>query len=136
MTNHGYVLMLEDDPDDRFITKESIEKLGLNITIKFVQYSYDLFKHLESFENPGLILLDSNSLPENAIAVVKKLKGDARYKKIPVVVLGDSSVSRYVSECYELGVNSFIKKPSTMEETLSKIDVFFKYWFSAVESPF
>jgi two-component system response regulator len=135
MTNHRYVLMLEDDPDDRFITNESLEKLGLNITINFVQYSYELFKHLESFEKPGLILLDFNSLPENAISVVTKLKGDARYKRIPVVVLGDSSVSQYVSECYKLGVNSFIKKPSTMEETLSKIEIFFRYWFYIVESP-
>jgi response regulator RpfG family c-di-GMP phosphodiesterase len=127
--------MLEDDPDDRFLTKETLDKLGYNISIAFVQYSHDLFKHLEAYEVPEIILLDFNSLPENAIKILKKLKVDVRYKRIPVVVLGDSSVLSYISECYELGANSFIKKPSTMEETLFKIDTFCKYWFSTVESP-
>lgn len=135
MKEKAHVLMLEDDPDDRFITKESLKKLELDISIHFVQYSHDVFKHLESFSKPDLILLDFNSLPENATDVVKKLKDNLKYKSIPVVVLGDSSVSKYVSECYELGVNSFIKKPSTMEETIAKIDSFFKYWFSTVEIP-
>jgi CheY-like chemotaxis protein len=135
MNESRYVLMLEDDPDDRFITKESLEKLGLNISIEFVQYSHDLFKHLESFSKPHIIIIDFISLPENATDIIKKLKTDARYKSIPVVVLGDSSASKYVTECYEVGANSFVRKPSTLEETLEKIKTFFTYWFSTVEAP-
>ena len=127
--------MLEDDPDDRFITEESLEKLGYDLSIKFVHYSNDLFSHLDTSPLPDLILLDFNSIPDNATSIIQKLKSDARYKKIPLIVLSDNSPSKYIAECYELGVNSFVIKPSTMEETLSKIDTFFKYWFTIAESP-
>lgn len=125
--------MLEDDPDDLFITEAELQKLGYNISLRFVRTSTELFSFLENDEKPFLIILDYNSSPLNAVQIIKQLKDDSRFKGTPVVVLGDSSLSKYVSECYEAGASSYIQKPSSMEATTHKIDNFFTYWIQTVE---
>ncbi len=129
----NFILMLEDDPDDRLITEATLGDLGYHVPVHFVNSSTQLFSFLHTSGKPHLILIDYNSVPVNAVEILKQLKRDARYKKIPVVVLSDSALSDYVSECYENGASSFIKKPTTLESTKDKIGSFFQYWFRTVE---
>ena len=79
------------------------------------------------------MLIDYNSVPENGIEVLKKLKSDANYNDIPVVILSDNSLPKYKNECYRHGASSFIKKPDSAEATNKKIAAFFNYWFHVVE---
>ena len=133
MNQDPQILMLEDDPDDRFITEHTIKELDLDIKITFVQNSKDLFDYLEQNPAPTLILMDYNSAPENAIQIIGKIKSENRYRSIPLIVLGESTSSKFVSECYSKGANSFIQKPSTLAGTREKIKSFFNYWLSTAE---
>ena len=133
MNQDPHILMLEDDPDDRFITENTIRELDLEIKITFVQNSKDLFDYLEQYPAPTLILMDYNSAPENAIQIIGKIKSENRYRSIPLIVLGESTSSKFVSECYSKGANSFIQKPSTLAGTREKIKSFFNYWLSTAE---
>jgi CheY-like chemotaxis protein len=128
-----HIFMLEDDPDDRFITRSSIESLGYNVSITFFQDSNELYCHLETSQRPYLILVDYNSLPDNAVKILKKLKNDDRFKCIPIIVLGESTSSKYITECYCCGASSYVKKPTSSENTKDKIDSFFRYWIKTVE---
>jgi len=131
--NNRTVLLLEDDPDDKFITESILEELNYKISLKFVTRSHELFAALETADLPHLILVDYNSKPDNGLQVLKKIKSDERYKSIPVVILGDSSLERYVKDCYANGANSVIRKPDTYADTKNKIDQFFRYWMDIVE---
>ncbi|HEY0751698.1 MAG TPA: response regulator [Chitinophagaceae bacterium] len=133
MNQDPQILMLEDDPDDRFITEHTIKELDLDIKITFVQNSKDLFDYLEQNPAPTLILMDYNSAPENAIQIIGKIKSENSYRSIPLIVLGESTSSKFVSECYSKGANSFIQKPSTLAGTREKIKSFFNYWLSTAE---
>jgi CheY-like chemotaxis protein len=133
MKENSFILMLEDDPDDRFITESTIKELGYTTQIKFVKSSDELFSHLESNEKPFLILLDYNSSPLSAVEILKDLKNNGNNKYIPVVVLSDSASQKYVLECYANGASSYVKKPITMPDTKSKINNFFAYWLTTVE---
>jgi two-component system, response regulator len=131
--NEEYILMLEDDHDDRFMTENTVSELGYKIPVVFVTYSHELFSTLETKGKPRLIIIDYNSLPDNAVEILKKLKQSEAYSSIPVVVLGESSASKFISECYSLGAGSFIRKPASEKGTREKIDTFFKYWLSVAE---
>ena len=133
MNQDPIILMLEDDPDDRFITEATLRELQLDIQIMFMQNSNDLFHYLEHNPAPSLILMDYNSAPENAIQVISKIKSEKQYRSIPLIVLGESNSSKFVSECYSKGANSFIQKPSTLSGTKEKIASFFNYWLSTAE---
>src|SRR5215211_2538646 len=120
-----YVLMLEDDTDDRYLTKEILSELEIDIPVKFFSNSNEVFDFLSVSEKPSLVLVDYNSVPDNGIEVLKKLKSDDLFKEIPVVVLSDNDHPRYKKECYTHGASSFIKKPDTLEATKQKIGSFF-----------
>lgn len=130
---HRVVLMLEGDGDDRYITRQTLSELNIDIPIKFLSNSTALFNFLSTSEKPVLILVDYNSNPDNGADVLKKLKSDPELCDIPVIILSDSDHPRYKNECYKLGASSFIKKPATIEATNRKITSFFNYWFNVVE---
>ena len=72
-------------------------------------------------------------MTENAKQVLQKVKANAAWSEIPVVILSDSDQDIYKNECYALGAASFIKKPGNIKDTSSKIATFFKYWFEVAE---
>ena len=128
-----FVLMLEGDGDDQYITEQTLSELDIKIPIKFLSKSNELFNFLSPSNKPVLILIDYNSIPDNGIAVLKKLKSNAAYNYIPVVILSDSDHPEYKNECYQNGASSFIKKPDTADATNKKIASFFNYWLKVVE---
>ena len=128
------ILMLEDDSDDRYITEQAIEELGLDVDIEFFSDSNQFLHFLAGTSPyPSLILIDYNSTPENGLAVLKKIKALTPLNKLPVIILSDSNTEKYKAECYAHGASSFIQKPQTVEATANKIETFFKYWFTVAE---
>ena len=128
-----FVLMLESDGDDRYLTDQTLSELGVDVPVKFLSNSKAFFDFLSQSEKPSLILIDYNSVPDNGLEVLKQLKSHPDFNDIPVVILSESDDRRYKNECYECGASSFIKKPDKMEATKEKIASFFNYWFKVVE---
>lgn len=127
------VLMLEDDKDDRCITEATMNELGLDIPIRFFSKSDELFQYLHINEQPSLILVEYNSVPENGIDVLKKIKSHETFASIPVVLLSDNNFEKYRKEAYAFGACSYIRKPADVEGTKQKIGSFFKCWFEVAE---
>jgi CheY-like chemotaxis protein len=123
-----FVMMLEDDPDDRFLTKDVMDALNISVPIQFYSDSNTLLSSVDSANLPLLFLIDYNSTPENGVTVCRKLKEDHRTKEIPVIILSETGITEYRNAAYEAGANSFITKPPSMEETKKKIASFFHYW--------
>jgi CheY-like chemotaxis protein len=128
-----FVLMLEGDGDDQYLTEQTLSELDIDVTVKFLSSSTELFNFLSSSNKPVLILIDYNSIPDNGIAVLKRLKSNSTYNDIPIVILSDSDHPDYKNECYQNGASSFIKKPDTAGATNKKIASFFNYWLNVVE---
>lgn len=134
MLKQPFVLMLEEDPDDRQLTESVLFELGFDVPVHYVSYSNELFDQLQSEEKPSLILLDYNATPSTAIEILKELKTNHQYKHIPTVVLGEGLPEHYIRECYQLGANSYITKPASNQKTREKIETFFRYWLNVVET--
>lgn len=127
------IYMLEDDHDDRFLTQSTLAELGYDVAVTFLSHSDELFLQLQEGTRPALIMVDYNSTPENAVAVLRRLKADEQYRDIPVVVLTETVAAKPVWECYRLGASSVIQKPSSGEGTRRKIKTFFDYWLEVAE---
>jgi CheY-like chemotaxis protein len=128
-----YILMLEDDHDDRWLTSNALEELDLPLNIHFLSDSTTVLPALEK-QQPLLILLDYNTQPETGLEVLRKIKAHAGYKHLPVVILGDTDNPHFVKSCYAEGANSYAIKPSTLEATKTKIQLFFQYWLQVAET--
>lgn len=128
-----YILMLEDDSDDRYLTQHMLEELGIDISIRFLSNSEELFGYLQQHPAPMLMLIDYNAKPDNGLVVLQKLKMNSNYKKIPVVLLSDTKMRSFIDESYHFGACTYIQKPRSLAETRIKIETFFKYWLDVAE---
>ncbi len=137
------ILIADDDPDDRLLTKEALEENRLANDLHFVENGEELIDYLRqqgkysptTAPRPGLILLDLNMPKLDGREALKILKEDPALKKIPVVVLTTSEAEEDILKSYDLGVNSFITKPVTFERLVSVIRKLGDYWFGIVELP-
>jgi CheY-like chemotaxis protein len=138
------ILMADDDPDDRQLTKEALEEGRLINDVRFVENGEELLAYLRregkyaapsDSPRPGLILLDLNMPRKDGRTVLKEIKNDPSLRTIPVVVLTTSKADEDVYKSYDLGVNSYIVKPVTFEALVDIFQTLEKYWFEIVELP-
>ncbi len=138
------ILMAEDDPDDRMLTKEACEEARLVNDLHFVEdgeqlmdylYRRGQYTDLDGQPLPGLILLDLNMPRKDGRDALKEIKTDPDLRRIPIVVLTTSQAEEDILRTYDLGVNSFIIKPVTFESLVDVVKTLAKYWLGIVELP-
>jgi two-component system, response regulator len=79
---------------------------------------------------PGLILLDLRLPKMDGLEVLKRVRGDARTRDIPVVVLTSSRDEKDIQACYRSGANSFVRKSLEFMVFASAVKEIVNYWFS------
>jgi CheY-like chemotaxis protein len=138
------ILMADDDPDDRSMTKEALEENFLLNELRFTEDGAELMDYLkrrgkysdpESSPRPGVILLDLNMPKKDGRECLKEIKSDDELKSIPVIVLTTSKAEEDILRTYDLGVNSFVTKPVTFMELVEVMKNLGNYWFDIVQLP-
>jgi CheY-like chemotaxis protein len=133
LSMHSYVLMLQTDEEDRFITESTMSEMEYAVPLKFLDEPGKLNEYTGQYGLPSLILLNDSGSILQKNQLLRQVKNDPAYSHIPVVVLGEKSTDEYVRQCYRAGASSYITKPSSIEETKKKIAMFFSYWFDVAE---
>lgn len=138
----SFILIAEDDADDRFLLQTAFEENGFQDHLHFVENGIEVLSFLESAKMnngqqnmPKLILLDLNMPKKDGREVLKEIKEDAVLKKIPVVVFSTTSSEHEMNRCYELGANSYITKPNSFEGLLQTVANLRNYWMQTSNSP-
>lgn len=138
------IMMADDDPDDRSMTKEALEENFLLNELRFTEDGAELMDYLkrrgkysnpESSPRPGVILLDLNMPKKDGRECLKEIKSDNDLKSIPVIVLTTSKAEEDILRTYDLGVNSFVTKPVTFMELVEVMKNLGNYWFDIVQLP-
>jgi len=131
------ILLVEDNPDDLDLALRALRKARLANHIHIardgaeaVEFIFGTGSHAgRKIENgPKVILLDLKLPKVDGIEVLRQVKGDARTRTIPVVVLTSSKEQPDVAECYKLGVNSYIVKPVNFEGFAKSVADLGMYW--------
>ncbi|MEK7398450.1 MAG: response regulator [Candidatus Poribacteria bacterium] len=143
MTNK-YILLVEDNPDDVMLTLRALKKghiLNEVIVAEDGAKALDFLFGKGEFEGrnmadrPGVILLDLKLPKVGGFEVLEAIKNDSLLKRVPVVILTSSRQEEDVVKGYDLGANSYIRKPinfDTFIETVTELGV---YWLMTNESP-
>lgn len=129
----AYVLMLQADEDDRFLTESILEEMQHTVLMHFISRISELEGLIAASGLPAVILINNQDHRHKAIDIVKYLKADTRLDHIPVVVLGEITTADYIRQYYRAGANTYITKPSTVVATRKKIELFLAYWFDVAE---
>jgi len=142
--NEIEILIVEDNPDDLEMTVRALRKAHLANHIQVVRDGAEALEFIfaqgpyanRKIENgPKVILLDLKLPKVDGLEVLRRVKADPRTKMIPVVVLTSSKELPDVSECYKLGVNSYIVKPVNFERFAAAVSELGMYWLLLNQPP-
>lgn len=137
------ILMADDDPDDRMLTKEALMENKLANDLHFVEDGEELMDYLlkrgkyndDNAPKPGLILLDLNMPKKDGREALTEIKADPSLRRIPIIVLTTSKAEEDILKTYDLGISSFITKPVTFDDLVEVAKAIGNYWFGIVVLP-
>lgn len=124
------IILVEDDPDHADLIAEVLDDEGIEKNVILVRDgmdAIDCFQELSAKWNGQMehkirmILLDLNLPKIDGMDILKFLKKNPRYSKIPVVILSTSSDEGTINEAYKNGADDFLTKPLSYEEFVVKL---------------
>ena len=138
------ILLVEDNADDEELTIRTLQKNHLKNKIVVVRDGVEALDYLFGTGEykdrdlsvlPVLIMLDIKLPKLNGLEVLKRIKTDPRTKFIPVVILTSSDEEKDLVESYQLGANSYVRKPVDFSEFQNSVRQLALYWVLLNESP-
>jgi two-component system, response regulator len=138
----GTILLVEDNPDDVTLTMRAFRKNNISNEMAVACDGEEALRYLlpdaaaetVTAPLPLLVLLDINLPKINGLDVLRGIRSHERTKYLPVVVLTTSSEERDIVESYNLGANSYVRKPVVFERFIDAIRVLGLYWLLVNES--
>jgi two-component system response regulator len=144
MTRNRLILLVEDNPDDVELTRRAFGKSNVANTIEVVNDGAAALDYLlsagpygpgEQKPMPKVVLLDLKLPKVDGLDVLRRLRADPRTRRLPVVVLTSSNEEADIVRSYDLGANSFVRKPVDFSAFLDAARQLGLYWLVLNEPP-
>lgn len=130
MQKHRYILLADDDADDRELFREALAIVDPAIRVATVENGEKLIDHLKKNDAcPDCIFLDLNMPRKSGKECLQEIRGSEKTQSIPVIVYSTSLNSRDVDETYLCGASGFIRKPDTFRELTDILNSHLAYFF-------
>ena len=84
---------------------------------------------------PAVVLLDLKLPKVDGLEVLRQLRSHKRTRLQPVVILTSSSEEQDIAACYDLGANSYVRKPVDFDHFAKAISELGLYWLVINEQP-
>lgn len=145
LTNREKVILLvEDNPDDRDLTLIAFREANILNEVIVCHDGEEALDYLfargaysgrDTCIMPQVILLDLKLPKVDGLEVLRCIRGDRRTKLLPVVILTTSKEQRDLVESYELGANSYVRKPVDFSKFVEASRQLGLYWLVLNETP-
>jgi len=120
-TEKHYILLAEDDQDDRRFFKKVFDSLRMNHSLSMVEDGNGLMSYLDdSHVLPHIIFLDINMPGKSGMECLKEIRANSRLRDIAIAMYSSMSSDAIIEEAFVAGANMFIRKPNDFEK-LKKI---------------
>jgi two-component system response regulator len=125
----GPILLVEDNPDDVALTLRALERNNItNEVIVAEDGERALALLFEEHLQPALILLDLKLPRVDGLEVLERLRAEPVTHVVPTVILTSSREEEDVISGYELGANSYIRKPVDFAKFVDVVRQVGLYW--------
>jgi CheY-like chemotaxis protein len=135
------ILLADDSETDRYFVREALAESQIRNHLVELEDGAELMDYMNregiyadpiSSPRPDLILLDLNMPRKGGREALEEIKADPNLRRIPVIILTTSGDEEDIGACYDLGVNSYIRKPVTFDELVRVMRSIGDYWFDTV----
>lgn len=131
------ILLVEDDPDHELLTIRALKKSNIANEVRVARDGEEALDLLFGPNpiRPQVVLLDLKLPKVDGLEVLRRIREAASTLVLPVVVLTSSDEERDVVRSYQLGVNSYIRKPVNFSDFAEATRQLGMYWLVLNECP-
>jgi CheY-like chemotaxis protein len=129
------ILLVEDNPDDVELTRRAFEKSKMPNEIVVASDGQEALDYLFTGVAPSVVLLDLNLPRIDGLEVLRRIRSDERTKRLPVVILTTSTEEKDLIGGYDLGANSYVRKPVDFAQFVEAVRQLGLYWLVLNERP-
>src|SRR5919202_2279308 len=136
-TDTKCILLVEDNPDDAALAMRALIANRIANEIVHVKdgaeardylFGVGAFAGRDTTDCPQLVLLDLKLPKIDGLDVLRRMRADDRTRFIPVVILTSSDAEEDLQRGYELGANSFVRKPVDFDQFMDAVRDLSIYW--------
>jgi len=138
------ILLVEDNPKDELLTLRALKKCNLANEIVVVRDGAEALDYLfakgefacrDVGNLPTVVLLDLKLPKVDGLEVLRQIRADERTRRLPVVILTSSDEEKDIIAGYELGANSYVRKPVAFGDFSKAVAELGRYWLITNEPP-
>ena len=137
------ILLVEDNPDDEALLLRALKKVNISNGINVVRDGAEALDYMfktgpyadREGGNPAVVLLDLKLPKVEGLEVLRRIREDKRTQHQPVVILTSSDEQEDMTRGYELGANSYVRKPVEFESVVEDVTQLGLYWLLLNEPP-
>jgi two-component system response regulator len=137
MNSDKTILLVEDNTSDAELTKRALKKGRILNNLVVAEDGQEALDYLcgegvytgrNVLETPALVLLDLKLPKIPGLDVLRSIRSHPHLRRIPVVILTSSKEEEDIAAGYDLGVNSYVRKPVDFKEFQTAIENLGVYW--------
>lgn len=138
------ILLVEDNPDDEELTLMALQESQIVNEVVVTRDGAEALDYLfatgrytdrDPAHLPALVLLDLKLPKLSGLEVLQRMRGDPRTRLLPVVVLTSSSEEEDIIASYDLGANSYVRKPVEFHRFADAVRQVGMYWLLVNQPP-
>ena len=138
------ILLVEDNPDDEALTLRALRKNNVSNEILVVRDGEEALDYLYARNRhagrgperaPLFVLLDLKLPKVDGLEVLRHLRAHEETRRTPVIVMTTSDEDRDKVRSYDLGANSFVRKPVDFSEFMESVKQISIYWLMVNQPP-
>lgn len=138
------ILLIEDNPSDIALTRRALERARIANQLVVAEdgqealdyvFGAGAFRNRDPADIPMLTLMDMKLPKVSTLDVLRRIRSDARTRRMPVVILTTSNEEQDVAAGYDLGINSYIRKPVDFNQFAQVVEQLALYWLVLNQPP-
>lgn len=121
MVRDGYILIADDDIDDRDLITEALKECDCILPLKFFGDGVEIVNHLSSNSHsvPLLMFIDLNMPMMDGVETLRWIRAHDQFRVVPVLMLTTTVRTFELERCTKLGANAFLTKSYSFRELCS-----------------
>lgn len=144
MNNQKVILLVEDNSSDVELTRRALERARIANELVVARDGKEALDYLfgegaytgrDVSDLPAVALLDLKLPKVPGLEALRRIRADARTRRLPVVILTSSKEEQDLASSYDLGANSYIAKPVDFSQFTKAIEHLGLYWLVWNEAP-
>ncbi|HGX92117.1 MAG TPA: response regulator [Candidatus Tenderia sp.] len=144
MSKDKILLLVEDNPDDEALTVRALKRHHIANQLIVVRdgeealdfiFARGAFADRDASVLPQVILLDLKLPKIDGLEVLRQIRANELTRNVPVVVLTSSNEEQDIVNSYDLGANSYVRKPVDFEQFIEAARQLGMFWLVLNETP-